>query len=244
VPVAGARFLVLSHDGKTLLVLAQDSNTVAFMNTGNLVVTNVNDPTAILDRPISAVFNGNDSAAYIFSCGAECGGAQAKVTTWDRSTNALGATVNVAAAREGLQDGSNLYVAGTDPATGGVLTVLNAGSLAQTKPVSTIADGTHDTILISSGQLFIGARGCLDAVHGCLSIYNTSNGNVIYSAVNPNPGNVSRGDDVTGMEAIPGHPEVYVCEGGALRIYDTSTDALQAAQIYIPGQVVDVREVF
>jgi hypothetical protein len=46
------------------------------------------------------------------------------------------------------------------------------------------------------------------------------------------------------MEAIPGRSVVYVCEGGALRIYDTTTDALQSNQITIPGNIVDAREVF
>jgi hypothetical protein len=34
---------------------------------------------------------------------------------------------------------------------------------------------------------------------------------------------------------------VYVTEGGELRIYDTTTDALQATQINIIGQAIDVK---
>ena len=52
------------------------------------------------------------------------------------------------------------------------------------------------------------------------------------------------GDDVTGIEPIPGRNVVYVCEGGELRIYDTTTAALTANQSDIIGKAVDVRAIF
>ena len=104
-----------------------------------------------------------------------------------------------------------------------------------------ISDGIHDTIALgSNNQLFIGARACGNVVHGCLSIYNTSTGAVAFSA----PVTAPAGDDVTGIEPIPGRNVVYVCEGGELRIYDTTTAALTANQSDIIGKAVDVRAIF
>ena len=244
VPVAAARSLVLSHDGKTLLVFVQDTNTAIFVDSTSLAATAIDPTGTVLDRPASAVFAADDSTAYIMSCGAECGGVQAAVVPWARSTNALGTPAPVPAAREALLDSGNLFIAGSDPILGGRLTVLSTGSLSVTKGPFAISDGVHDTELLYKDQLFIGARACADTVHGCLSIYDTASGKIAFSAVSPNSNTAPGGDDVTGMEAIPGRSAVYVCEGGALRIYDTTTDALQSKQITIPGNIVDAREVF
>lgn len=245
VPVAGARSIVLSHDGKTMLVFAQDTNIATFIDLTSFAATAINPAGTVLDRPVSAVFTPDDSSAYIVSCGSECGGVQASVTTWARGSNTLGVPVPVPAAREALLDSGNLYVAGSDPNLGGQLSVLSASSLAITKGPFAISDGVHDTALLYMGQLFVGARACADTVHGCLSIYNTSNNKVTFSAVSPNPSATAPGgDDVTGLEAIPGRSVVYVCEGGSLRIYDTSTDTLQSKQLDIPGNIVNAIEVF
>jgi len=51
--------------------------------------------------------------------------------------------------------------------------------------------------------------------------------------------------DVTGIEPIPNRNIVYVCEGGQLRLYDTTTDQLQTnpVQPNVIGQAVDVKVV-
>jgi len=51
--------------------------------------------------------------------------------------------------------------------------------------------------------------------------------------------------DVTGIEPIPNRNVVYVCEGGRLRIYDTTTDQLEklANGPVIVGQAIDVKVV-
>ena len=36
---------------------------------------------------------------------------------------------------------------------------------------------------------------------------------------------------------------VYVCQNGALQIYDTATDKLQTTQVEIIGQAIDVKVV-
>ncbi len=69
---------------------------------------------------------------------------------------------------------------------------------------------------------------------GCLAIFNTVNSKV---TVPPQNG------DVTGIEPIPNRNVVYVCQGGGLQIYDTTTDLLQTTQVNIVGQAIDVKVV-
>jgi hypothetical protein len=102
-----------------------------------------------------------------------------------------------------------------------------------------ITDGYHNRMQMgANGQLFVGARSCTNInisggeVRGCLSIFDTSSATVIAPPDN---------GDVTSIEPIPNRHVVYVCEGGALRIYDTTTDKLQATQISIIGQAIDVK---
>jgi hypothetical protein len=110
-----------------------------------------------------------------------------------------------------------------------------------------ITDGYHNRMQMgSNGQLFIGARGCTNVnvsggeVRGCLSIVNAA-GSISQSSVVAPQDN----GDVTGMEPIPNRNVVYVCEGGRLRIYDTTTDQLEklANGPVIVGQAIDVKVV-
>jgi len=94
----------------------------------------------------------------------------------------------------------------------------------------------------ANAQLFIGSRNCTNIniaggeVRGCLSIANTATGSIIAP---PDNGNV------TAIEPIPNRNVVYVCEGGALRIYDATTDKLQTTpeQPDVVGQAIDVKVV-
>jgi len=93
-----------------------------------------------------------------------------------------------------------------------------------------ITDGYHNRMEMgANGQLFIGARTCST---GCLSIFDTNQSKVNFS---------SDTGDVTGIQPITTRNVVYVCENDELRIYDTTTDKLQANQIDIIGQAVDVK---
>ena len=49
--------------------------------------------------------------------------------------------------------------------------------------------------------------------------------------------------DVTGIQPIANRHVVYLVQGGELQIYDTTTDKLQATQINIIGQAVDVKTI-
>jgi hypothetical protein len=53
------------------------------------------------------------------------------------------------------------------------------------------------------------------------------------------------GGDVTGIEPIPNRNAVYVAQGGLLRVYDTTIDALEnippLGQPNVIGQAIDVK---
>ena len=222
-----------------------------------------------LDRPVGAVLDGSGSTAYIMDCGPECGGTRSAVSVLDLSPITGGnppvvtATIPVAAASAGLLQGNTLYVAGTASGQGcnptsnlcGTLSVIDLSSglanvICVPSPPGTtrgctvfgISDGFHlHAVMGANGQLFLGARNCTNvngssAVRGCLSIFDTVKATVVMPAEN---------GDVTGIEAVPKRSVVYVCEGGNLRIYDTTTDKLEArsTQPNIIGQAIDVRVV-
>jgi hypothetical protein len=176
-------------------------------------------------------------------------------------------TVAVPAATIGLLKGNSLYVSGTPklapdndcsgatPATAattcGRLSVINTASLSATSV--TITDGYHDRMQMSfNNQLFVGPRNCTNInqplipnggteIRGCLTIVDATSGSVAQSAVIVPPDQ----GDVTGVEPITNRNVVYVCEGGRLRIYDTTTDTLETnpQQPNIIGQAVDVKQV-
>jgi len=155
----------------------------------------------------------------------------------------------------------------TAAATCGLLNIVDLSSMTviNTAPIA-ITDGYHTLLaLADNGQLFIGARTCTEIVppipppqgaetRGCLSIYNT-----LTTAVGSAPaGGVlipPANGDVTGIQPIAKRGDtvaqdvVYVVQGGSLRVYDTTIDALEynpnnsnnPGQILgLVGQFVDV----
>lgn len=251
IAVPNGRRLVLSHDGKKLLVFSDGSNDVTVINTADNTVTTVLGG-GVLDQPVSAVFSSDNSVAYILSCGPECGGAAASVTLLTMSSQTLGAPLLLpGGATTGFLNGSTLYVAGSCAAACpgatppfGRLTVVNTTGMTISATVP-ISDGYHDRIeMTGNNKLYIGARNaafsngatstCSNSTQGCLSMFSISgNTAVISGPLGP----------VTGIAPISGRNVVYVCEGGELRIYDTTADALQATQIDIVGQAYDVKQI-
>jgi hypothetical protein len=258
IPVAGARYLVESHNGNSILVFSDDSQdsppgcatAQCIMMISPSFIGGSTDPrTAIsspsFDHPVWGVFSSDDSTAFIFNCGLQCGGTAASISIVDltQSPPAVTSTIPVPAATYGLLNGTTLYVAGTPSGSAAVacpsgvldancgqLTAIDTGSLAVSTPV-TIGDGYHNRMVMgSNGQLFIGARS--PACVNCLSIFNTTNSQVVIAADT---------GDVTGMQPITDRNVVYVCQNGQLRIYDTTTDQLQTVQIDIVGQAIDVK---
>jgi hypothetical protein len=247
--VPSARYIAQSHNGNRILAFSDNQDAVTVISP-SLIGTN-DDPRTVVccfDRPVWGVFSSDDTTAYILNCGPECGGATAGIQILDLGTNTAGAIVPVDAATIGLLSGSTLYVAGAAPGTGctsgtaasscGTLSVVDLGSMAVTGTAE-ITDGYHNRMEMgANGQIFIGAHTCTNIsisggeVRGCLSVFNTATSDVV---IPPDNG------DVTGIQPITNRNVVYVAEGGELRIYDTTTDALQATQINIIGQAIDVK---
>lgn len=228
IPVPAARRVVLSHNGSKLLVFADNTNQVAVIDTASKAVTMVGG----FDRPVNGVFSGDDSTAYIMSCGKECGGTAAKVNALSLANNTVGPDVLVSAATVGYLDGTTLYVAGTS-ATGGKLDTINTAGMTVSKSGVTISDGYHRQMALAGGRLFVAATSCSNVTTGCLSVYNTSAGTAVMSKAGTG--------DVTGLQPISDRNVVYVIAGGELVIWDIPSDAPQTKQLDIVGQAVDVK---
>lgn len=246
VAIPAVRFIIESNDGNTILALADNSNVITLVAPSLIGSPGTFPTVCCFDHPVWGIFSSDDKTAYVLNCGPQCGGAAASVSVVDVLNQTVTANIPVSAATKGLISGNTLYVAGTPPSnpcgtgtaatTCGTLTTIDLGSLTVTG-TATITDGYHDRMQIANGQIFVGARSCTNIdisggeVRGCLSIFNPGNGKVV---IPPDNG------DVTGIQPITNRTVVYVCEGGNLRIYDTTTDALQPTQIDIIGQAIDV----
>ena len=255
IPVPNVQTVVLSQKGGLLLAFGDASN-ATLITTAN-VGTNATAVTTVggFDHPVSAVFSPDDTKAYILECGAECGGTTAAVTVLDLTTNVFGTRIPVAGATIGFLEGTTIFVAGTPPGTAcgggtaatscGELTAINTQTLTVNNATSIlISDGHHDRmILTGDGQLYIGANHCTNInssaggggageVRGCLSIFNTTDGKV---TMPPDNG------DVTGIQSIVSRKVVYVVEGNQLRVYSSTSNALQTTQVDIVGPAGDVK---
>ena len=246
----GTQLLVFSNDSDSVVVLSPEAavppvDTSCYYGQPNAVCTIVSG----FDRPVFAVVNG--ATAYILNCGPQCGGKQASVMVFDLSTLTITSTIPVDAATTALLNGSTLYVAGTSPINNGCtgqttkaqtcgrLDVVNLVSGTVTGTAS-ITDGYHDLMdLTTNGQLFIGSHDCTNIgdvnnpsgeVRGCLSIYKTTDGSVLFP---PDNGNVD------GLQGFTSRTVEYVAEGGSLRVYDTTKDILLIND-FLPQGTIDV----
>lgn len=270
IAVPNAQTVVANQDGSQLLVFSNDSNAMTVLFPGVAappVDTSClsNPPNAVctivpgFDRPVFAIING--TTAYVLNCGAQCGGTQATVMVFDLSTLTITNTIPVDAATTAWLDGSTLYVAGTSPTNHacndpqsqakicGRLDVVDLTSGIVTG-TAIITDGYHDRMdMTTNGQLFIGSRQCTNIgdvnnpsgeVRGCLSIYKTADGSVVFP---PDNGNVDA------LQGFVSRNVEYVAEGGSLRVYDTNKDILlindfvPQGTINVVGYVGDVKAI-
>jgi hypothetical protein len=281
IAVPSARTVVADSTGTQLLVFSADSNSITVLYPGNAappVDTSClsNPPNAVcaiipgFDRPVNAIVS--NGTAYIFNCGAECGGTQASVQTLDLNSLTVGTPIPVNGATFGFLSGQKLYVAGKGTPTGPTCaSIPSAGTTAATycgtldivdlstmtdpyfgDPSTEIAipDGYHDRMDLSvNGQLFIGSHDCTNVGN-----VNIPDGEVrgclaIYDTtknaviIPPDNGNVN------GLQSFTTRSIEYVAEGGSLRVYDTTKDILlindfvPQGTINVVGYVGDVKAI-
>jgi DNA-binding beta-propeller fold protein YncE len=265
--IGNARRLVMSPKGTKLLVFPDpqgqvppNTHTFFVVDTATSAVQVVTDAVH-LDEPFTAVFNGNETQAFILNCGPECGGTTASVVFADFTNPAatFSANILVPGATVGLINGSNLYVAGTPalaptgPGPGcpisrcGELTVINATSLTAGTPIP-ITDGDHEKMAFANNRIYVGATRCTvepgtaaNTTRGCLSIFNTGTN----AAVFPQESSFRQNFDVTGFQPISARNVIYIVQGDELDIFDTNTDALVSGltQIDVIGQAFDVVQI-
>ena len=241
--------IVLSHNGQKLLVFSDTlPGSITVVDTATATTNPGGAATTVasgnFDHPVSAVFSADDTKAYILSCGVECGGAAANVSVVDMTTTppTPGTMQAVPGATVGLLNANSLYVAGNSSALpgSGVLTVVDAGTLAPGAPVA-IGDGLHRRMALDNhGHLFIGAKACTQL--RCLTIFDTGSQSATVE-VDPDPTHNGNGfGDVGGIQPISGRDRLYLAQGGELRIFDTiAPQPLPSVQqIDIVGFVQDV----
>jgi len=257
--------LVEGPNGHKLLAFADGpagNHTFFVIDTG----TNTLQPPAgitdtSLNQPYTAVFdtsNSNDTAAFILTCGSECGcdgtscGTAAGVVRVDFSgaptltpvtgpANAF-TTNPVAGATVGMLSGSKLFIAGTFPTppagtcpanipSCGSLQVIDTGSLTVTATVP-ITNGLHQQMaMTSSNRVYIGANNCTVGPN----VSNQVRGclsifNTGSSAtVFPTESSFRQNFNVTGFQPISNRSVIYVMQGGELDIFDINADAPAAS---------------
>ena len=242
--------VVLGHNGKKLLVFSDTlTDTITVIDTATASTNPAGAATAIqsalaFDHPISGVFSSDDSKAYILSCGAECGGAQANVTVVDmNTTSVVGSPIPVPGATVALLDSSTLYVAGIDGQLVGQLSVVDTGTMTVSNPVQ-IGDGFHWKMgLDTHSHLFIGARTCTQL--RCLTIYDTG-AKTATVEIDPDPSHNGNGfGDVGGIQAISGRDRMYLAQGGEIRIFNTTTaqPLPLSQQLDAVGKIEDVLQI-
>jgi DNA-binding beta-propeller fold protein YncE len=263
--IGNARRLVMSPKGTKLLVFPDpqgqvppNTHTFFVVDTATSAVQVVTDALH-LDQPFTAVFNGNETQAFILNCGPECGGTTASVVFADftNPTATFSAPILVPGATVGLINGSNLYVAGTPPqppavvgcpiSRCGTLSVINATGLTAGTPIP-ITDGDHEKMAFANNRVYVGATRCTvepgtaaNTTRGCLSIFNTGTN----AAVFPTESSFRQNFDVTGFQPISARNVIYIVQGDELDIFDTNTDALVSGltQIDVIGQAFDVVQI-
>ena len=222
-----------------------------------VIDTATNTVTAIpggpsFDQPFSAVFDPadtSDSTFWVLNCGKECGGNNASVVKVNLNGPTIGTPIPVSSATVAVLSNSTLFVAGTPFGSAtGTLQAVNISSLTVSAPVA-ITNGSHGKMAAASNNtLFIGSSGCTQApgtgantLTSCLSIFNTSSNAVIVPEVSA----FRQTTAVTGIQPISGRSIVYVCQGGELDIYDTTTGKTIAPNppIDIIGLAFDVVQI-
>jgi hypothetical protein len=237
-PVPSARYLAISPSGNTLLVFADNSDSVF------LIDLTATSPAAVeipgFARSVNAFFSSDGSTAYVVDCGPECGSSNpASVASLTLSSQTINSIVPVGGASVGYLNGTTLYVAGSPvpPGTTSTYDAVNISTMSRITANSVaIGDGFHTTMALApNNKLFIGANSCTNTTNGCLSVVDVGS-NTANAALPP------RGA-ITSLMSVAGRNVIYAIEGGYLHIYDSSTDQLQATQITFTGALFGIVQV-
>lgn len=233
VAIPGARRLAISPDNKSLLVFADNDNSVYYVDLTGTSLKAV--PVPGFNNPYTAYFSTDNTTAYVLNCGTECSGTTApsvQKLTISSTAQTAGTPVPVPGATVGSLNGTTLYVAGNDltKAAGsqGVLSTVNVSNMTVTATTA-IADGLHKKIVSFNNKLWIGGWNC--TTNHCLSIMDTA-GNA--ATIGTTIGNV------TAITPAPAKNWVYVMEGGELFQYDPSA-LTSTMPIDIVGQGWDIK---
>ncbi len=260
----GKKLLAFSNDPQANVLPNTDAFFVIDTASGTVTHITAQQPGS---QPYTAVFDPsdtNDTTAFILFCGTECGGTTSPgVSKVNFNAAAVFtpavAPVAVFGATVGLLSGGNLYVAGTPvpsvivpgPACPlsrcGTLQIINTGSLTASTPPVRITDGVHRKMaLTSTNRLYVGASACTtdpgsaaNTTRGCLTIFNTGSSSTKF----PEESSFRQNFDVTGLQTISGRNAIYICQGGELDIFDTSTDAPTPNQLDVVGKAMDVVQI-
>jgi len=236
-PVPSARYVAITPDGKTLLVFANNADTMW------LIDLTATAPTAVaipgFARPVNAFFSSDSTTAYVLNCGTECGSTAGtpSVASFNIASRTITSTVPVGGASVGVLKGTTLYVAGYPGGATGTFDVVDVSAMKRTTTNSiAIGDGTHTTMAMSNNnKMYIGSPNCVNSTNGCLSIVDL--GTMAAAPLGPPRG------PVTGMQSIPNRNTMYVIEGTVLSIYDTTSGQLQPTQITFIGALYGVLQV-
>jgi hypothetical protein len=247
--VAGVQRIVLGPQGTIVLAFndTTTNNFVAILPSPTPAATITN---AGLDHPANGIFAVDDNHFLVLNCGVECGGLHAGVvgaTLTSTGVSTLSTPLTLSGATVGLLNSTTAFIAGS-PTTGlnaGKLQVINSSTLTAGTPFN-VADGRHNLMsLTSNGRLYVGSTGCtLGTVNlqnqrqGCLAIFDT-----VAQTATPILLPATRPDgDVTGLAPVAGRNVIYVVQGGAVDIFDITTNAVSttATPPNIPGTVLGV----
>jgi hypothetical protein len=220
------------------------------------------------DRPVKAVFSADGGTAYILSCGPECGGTTASITsvpvapmifllgqqsgTLPTQSAISSSTLPIpGGASNALIDNETMYVVGQeqmpDGYWGGHLTTVNLSTNTISTPAVSISDGAPGAVSkiqeADDNTLWIGLTKCTNGErYNNPTLYPSGYG--CLTMVNTSTGKVTTLPyigDATGIAGITGLHKVYTVEGGQVYIYSTVDGSAKDNQyVTVTGTAYDV----
>ncbi len=231
IPVPGGRRVAISGDDKSLLVFADDSDSVWYVDLSATTIKAVEVPG--FNRPYTAYFASDNKTAYVLNCGTECSGSAApsvQPLTVSPTAQTPGTPIPVPGATVGLLNGTTLSVAGNDltkpSGSQGVFSNVDVSSGA-VSGITSIPDGLHTLMTSFNNTIFIGSSNC--STTNCLALI--ASGKAIIPTTTGN---------VTAITPAPKKNWVYVMEGGELYQFDPASGSYQMPYDVV-GQGWDIK---